>query len=59
MVGKVERIWITEIATGGVRLVSEYQFFRLIADYVHAWRKAYSCTGWAYQGIHPGAGNCP
>jgi hypothetical protein len=34
MEGKVERIWITEIATDGVHLVSAYQFLLLIADYM-------------------------
>jgi len=34
MEGKVERIWITEIATDGVHLVSAYQFLSLIADYM-------------------------
>ena len=63
MEGKVERIWITEIATDGVHLVSAYQFLSLIANHVHARCKAYpemifSCTGWTYQGIYPGAGNC-
>ena len=68
MEGKVERIWITEIATDGVHLVSAKVHtnscqLSLIANHVHARCKAdpemiFSCTGWTYQGIYPGAGNC-